>query len=217
MEHSRSTNGMTVPNAIAEQLDLDVTRAREAPLEVHARIAERRASFGAARADRPTAAPWLLDDAHAFTTSAGDSLDDQRITNRVRCRHDLLVAGACVERALGARNDRDAGAHRHLRAAVLLPMRAMASGDGPMKVRPASRQARSKRRILGEEPIARMNGVGAGSARDVEQRVDVEVAARRLVRSEIEAPDRPPGHDALRGRSQNRPRRSGAPSRGTRA
>ncbi len=55
-----------------------------------------------------------------------------------------------------------------------------------MNVRPASRQARGERRVLGQESVAGMDGVGAGSARDVEDRVNVEVAARGLVGPDVE-------------------------------
>ncbi len=43
-----------------------------------------------------------------------------------------------------------------------------------------------ERRVLGQEPVAGMHRVGARPARDVEDRVDVEVAAGRLVRTEVE-------------------------------
>ena len=38
------------------------------------------------------------------------------------------------------------------RAAVLLPISAIASGDGPMKVRPASRQARANAAFSARNP-----------------------------------------------------------------
>ena len=50
------------------------------------------------------------------------------------------------------------------RAAVLLPISAIASGVGPMNVSPASRARRGEGGVLGEEPVAGMDGVGAGRA-----------------------------------------------------
>ena len=47
------------------------------------------------------------------------------------------------------------------RAAVLLPMSAIASGDGPMNVKPGVAAGARKRGVLGQEPVAGMHGVGA--------------------------------------------------------
>ena len=128
----------------------------------------------------------MLDDAHALATTAGDSLDDERIADGSAARHDFLVAGACASNGRSVPGTTGTPARIAMpRAAVLLPISAMASGEGPMNVRPASRHARGERRILGEKSIAWMDRVGAGTARNVEQRVDIEVAAGGLVRPEV--------------------------------
>ena len=52
-----------------------------------------------------------------------------------------------------------------VRAAVLLPISAIASADGPMNVRPASCAGTAKSAFSARKPAARMDGIGAGGAR----------------------------------------------------
>ena len=52
----------------------------------------------------------------------------------------------------------------------------MAAGGGPMKTRPALSQAAREGGVLGQEAVARMDGVGAGCVRGFEDAVDAEIA-----------------------------------------
>ena len=63
-------------------------------------------------------------------------------------------------------------------------MARMASGLGPMKAMPASAQASAKAAVLGQEAVARVNGLGTGSLRSVDDLRDVEVRLPRLRRPE---------------------------------
>jgi hypothetical protein len=52
----------------------------------------------------------------------------------------------------------------------------MASGEGPMKTRPASWQACCELRVLCEKPVAGVHGLRAARTRGVDDRGDVQVA-----------------------------------------
>ena len=71
------------------------------------------------------------------------------------------------------------------RAAVLLPIIAMTSGDGPMNVRPASLAGAREGGVLGEEPVSRMDGVGARAPGRVDDRLDAQIALGRLAGPDV--------------------------------
>ena len=72
-------------------------------------------------------------------------------------------------------------------ASILSPMRRMCSAFGPMKWTPCSVEDFGKARVLGQEAVARMHGVGAGDLAGGEQRRDVEVAVLRRRRADADA------------------------------
>ena len=122
-------------------------------LEVDGAVAERGAGFGARGPDRAEQIAGAIDDAHALAAAAGDRLDDQRIADRVgrpprsRRRARRRRSGCSVPGTTGTPARIAAS-----RAAVLLPISAIASGDGPMNVRPASRQARANAAFSARKP-----------------------------------------------------------------
>ena len=172
--------------AIAEELDFDVARADEASFEVHARIAEGRPGLGPRRANRREQVLGLLDDAHALPAAAGNGLDDEGISDGAGRARDLVVTRRGIEWLLGSRHDRHAGADGHGSCAGLAAHRRDRFW-GRTNERQAGVAAGTREGgVLGQEPIAWMYRLGAGSARDVENCLDVEVAAGRLVRAEVE-------------------------------
>ena len=64
------------------------------------------------------------------------------------------------------------------RAAALEPMTSIASAGGPIQVRPAFSTAREGR-VLGQEPVAGVDRLGAGALRCVDHSLLGEVALRR--------------------------------------
>ena len=129
----------------------------------------------------------VLDDAHALAAATGNGLDDERDSRWPRpLRRSRRRWRAGVEWLLGAGDDRNTGADGHGARGGL----AAHERDG-LGRRPDERQAgvaagTRERRVLGQESVAGMDRVGAGSARDVEDRLDVEVAAGGLVWPEVE-------------------------------
>ena len=103
---------------IAEHLELDVARVLDVLLEVDVADAERRLRLALRGLERLAQLARRADDAHAAAAAAGDRLDDHREA-RGPCAilRRLLLA---VDRAVAARQDRDAGLlHRAPRARLV--------------------------------------------------------------------------------------------------
>ena len=95
----------------------------------------------------------LVDDAHALAAATGDGLDDERIPDGATRGGDLVVSSRPASKGCSVPGTTGTPARMAAaRAAVLLPMSAIASGDGPMKVRPASRQARANAAFSARNP-----------------------------------------------------------------
>ena len=156
-------------------------------------------------------------DAHALAAAAGDRLHHQRVADARRLR---ARSPRRSRRRRAARRCRARPARRRAiatsRAPVLLPISAIASGDGPMNVSPASRHARGERGVLGEEPVAGMHGVGAGRARRRRSACRCGGSSRRRDSARCGPPGPRRARAARRGRSPNRRPPSGCPARGTR-
>ena len=73
-----------------------------------------------------------------------------------------------------ARDDRHAGGRMSRRASIFDPMRAMTSDGGPTKIRPACSHASAKRGVLGQKPVAGVDGVRAGRLRAASMRPGIE-------------------------------------------
>ena len=67
---------------------------------------------------------------------------------------------------------------------ILSPITSMASGGGPIHVTPRVRHGPGEVGVLGEEPVAGVDRLGAGALDDVEDRVGVEVALGRGLAAE---------------------------------
>ena len=123
------------------------------PLEIDRRIAERGPGLGARGANGRQQIGARRHGPHALAAAAGDGLDDQRIADARRLGGDRRRRARPRQRLRGAGHDRDAGARSAAsRAAVLLPMSAIASGLGPTNVRPASAHACAKSSFSARNP-----------------------------------------------------------------
>ena len=116
---------------VAEELHLDVARPRQPSLEVHRGVAERRIGFRSRSAHGAGQIRRIDDGAHALAAAARHGLDEQRIADRARERARVsrrrcpAGSGSAVPGTTGT-PARTAAA----RAAVLLPISAMASASG---------------------------------------------------------------------------------------
>ena len=143
---------------VAEQLDLDVTRARRSAARGRRAVspnAEPR--FGARGADAPSRVVGRLDHAHALAAAAGDRLDHQRIADRAAAfaRSPASVAAASNGRSVPGTTGTPA-------AIAAVARRGLAAHERDrVRRRPDEGQAGVARRraanvgVLGEEPVAR--------------------------------------------------------------
>ena len=137
---------------VGEQLDLDMPRACEAPLEIDRRVAKRGARLGAGRTHRAGQLGPAFNGPHALSATARDRLDEQRVSNRFGKSRDDVVGRICVDGSPVPGTTGTPARWAARRAAVLLPMRAIASGVGPTKVMPASRTARANASFSDRNP-----------------------------------------------------------------
>jgi hypothetical protein len=156
-----------------------VTWRLDKPFEEDPVVAEGAGSLAARGRDRVGEVVRGVDDPHALATAAGRRLDHQRVAD--------LVAGAChlvaswstsAASSIPGTSGTPASAIRRL-ASILSPIASIASGVGPTQVRPASVTALGEGGVLGEEPVAGVDGVGAGALCCLDDRVAAQVALGR--------------------------------------
>ena len=154
IEHSRSTNGSTVPWWSASSCTSMCRGRDQAALEIDGGVAERGAGLRARRAHgagqvrrigRPCACPCRR--RRPPPSRAADSRSRRRRRGDLGVRHARRrAASRCRARPARRR------ASPRPRAAVLLPISAIASGAGPMNVSPASRTAAAKSSFSARKP-----------------------------------------------------------------
>ena len=135
--------------------------------------AEGALGLGARRADRLEEIAVALDQPHAAPAAAGRRLDHHRQADLARF---LLEVGVALVGALVARHAGHAGLDHAPLGGGLVAHR----GDGGRR-RADEDQAgllagRGEGLVLGQEAVARMDGVGAGLVRGLEDAVDAEIA-----------------------------------------
>ena len=144
---------------IAEHLELDMPRRLDVLLEVHVADAKRGFRLALRGLERVRELGCGPHDAHAAPAAAGCRLDDDGVAD-VLGRLDRLVLG--LDRAVAARQDRHAGLlHDAARP------RLVAHQANHLRVRTdeldVARLAHFREvHALGQEPVARVDRVGAG-------------------------------------------------------
>jgi len=126
---------------VAEDLHLDVLRARNVFLEKDGRVAECALGLALRLVEQRRKVAGFLDDAHAAAAAAEGRLDDEREADRFRDLHRLLAIG---DGLLGAGQVGTPIFCARARAAVLSPIKSSNSARGPTKMMPAFSQARAK-------------------------------------------------------------------------
>ena len=125
---------------VGHHLHLDVVTTLDEGLDEDRGITERRRRLAPGRLDLVSKASQARGDAHATPAAAGRGLDEQ---GQVAFRDRAWV---------------ELGQHRHAGPAAsrldstLAPIAAMASGDGPIQVRPASMTARANPAFSDRKP-----------------------------------------------------------------
>src|SRR5881396_603053 len=157
---------------IGEELDLDVTSAGEEGLEVDSPAAEHslpEPGGGGVGALEPRR---IVQDGHADPAAPGGRLEDDGIA-------ELVGEAARVVQALDGFCARQQG---HPRVGGDTPRRHLVAHQGDAgAARPYEREAGfldppHELGVLGEEAVARVDGIAAGGARDLEDSIEIQVA-----------------------------------------
>ena len=147
---------------VGEDLDLDVARPLDQPLDVERAVAERRRRLAPRRLDRfRRVAPVRRHDAHALAAAAGRRLDQDRDS-----RSASTAAASAVVRLIArrlARHDRHAGALPSARARAIFDPIALDDVAGRAdEDEPAASHAAANAGVLRQEAVAGMDRVRAG-------------------------------------------------------
>ena len=165
---------------VREHLDLDVPRILEVLLDVHRRIGEVRLPLALRGLEGRRGIPGLVHELEPFAAASRHRLQRDRPADLVADADRLLGARDGVDRP---RNDRDA---RRLHGR---PRKGLRPHElDRVRRRPYPDEARvldrpRERGILGEEPVAGMNRLRAGTPRNLEQAFDDEIALARRRRA----------------------------------
>ena len=167
---------------VAEDLHLHVPGVRQVPLEIDGRVAEHRSG------GRPCGDESSLEvrsrghDGHAPSAAAGRGLDDHGVADPAG---DLATLVDGADRLDDAGEQRQPGvchepSRRRLVAHLLHDLRRWAHEREPL-----ARADLGEVRVLGQEPVAGVDGVGAGTERGLHDVGHMEVAAPRRGRSDV--------------------------------
>ena len=174
--------GQHVPVQVAEHLDLDVPRRRQHLLDVEGRVAERRARLRRGGAEGVLELVGGLDQPHPLAAAAGGRLEQDREAELVGRAPGLDDRGGAV----GARDDRDTGVAHRGPGCDLVRHRRHHLGRRPDEDQVVVGAGLGERRVLGQEPVARMDRVAAGRDGGGDDRRDAQVALGRSGRADAD-------------------------------
>ncbi len=158
---------------VGEHLNLDVARIDHGFFQDQLARTEGALGLGARRADRLAKIAVALDQPHAPSAAAGRRLHHHRQADLARL---FLEAGVALIGALIARHARHAGIDHAALGGSLVAH----GGDGSRRRADEDQPRLATRRgeclILRQKPVTRMDGIGAGLVRRLEDAVDAEIA-----------------------------------------
>ena len=163
---------------VGEDLDLDVPRQADPPLDQQGGVAERGLGLTPRGGDRVGQAAGGADQPHALPAAARRRLEQHRVARaepgRLRRPGQLGIA---QPGRLAARHDRHARRRDHALGGDLVP-----HGGDRARGRPDEHQAvlgarPGQRGVLGQEPVAGVHGLGPAAQRRVDDVLDGQVAA----------------------------------------
>ena len=161
---------------VAEDLHLDVLRARYVFFEEHGGIAERAARFALRLVEQRRQILGFLDHAHAAPATSEGRFDDERKPDFFRDPQCLAPLGHGILGA-GKHGDMELLGERSSGGLV-------AHGIEETRIRPHESNARlvaspGKPGVLGEEPVAGMDHVHAAFACEGDDALDIEIRTNR--------------------------------------
>ncbi len=156
-----------------------------AAFEIHGGVAKRGTGLGTRRANGWKQVLRALDRPHAFAAAPGHRLHEERIPHLRRRGRDLIIAGAGVEGLLGSRDDWHPRPDRGLPRGGLAAHQPDRLGRGSDERQSCVRAGLGEPRILGQEAVAGMDGVGTRTPCGVDDAVDAKVTFRGGARADV--------------------------------
>ena len=156
--------------AVGQHLDLDVARLAHVTLEEHPVVAEGGARLAPRPLERLAQVALVERDAHALAAAAGRGLDHQRVADRGGVRRR---ASGSRDRLGVAGHDADAGLGREALGRELVAHGPDRCGRRADEDDPAAVERLGEVGVLGEKAVARVDRVGAGPARRLDDPVDL--------------------------------------------
>ena len=177
-EQSRSPMATTRPDRVAQQLDLDVARRPDDALQVDRAVAERGERLGRSGGQRGRQVGRRRDQAHAPSATAGRRLDHDREADPLGLGDDPVDGVRPVDRRrLQRSRDRvDPDRPGDATGMELVAERVDGGRRRPDEDEPGVLDGPREGRPLGQEAVARMDRLGAGRERRLDDRIDPEVA-----------------------------------------
>ncbi|GAB7302805.1 hypothetical protein MAFF212519_06560 [Clavibacter michiganensis] len=160
-----------LPRGVGEDLHLDVPGPEHRLLEEHGRVAERAVRLAHRGPERVLEVLRALDAPHAAAAAARDGLREDREADPLRLLEQQLHVGRRRRR----REDRHAGRGRVLLGRDLVAGHLEHPGGGADEDDAVVGGRAREVGVLGEEPVARVDGVGAALERHADDLVDIEV------------------------------------------
>jgi hypothetical protein len=164
-----------LPEAVAEDLDLHVPRLGQVLLEVEGAVRERPLGLHGGELERGRELLPVPGDAHPAPAAARDRLQQDRVADPLGDPERLLRRG---DRTGTPGNRRDARLLRRVLRRRLVAHPADRVGRRADPGEADLLEDLREVRVLGEEPVARMDRVGPGDLRRRDERRDVEVGGR---------------------------------------
>ena len=164
-----------VPLAVHQDLDLDVPRIGEIPLEVHRRIAKGGGGLGSRRGQRGFHVVRRSHDPHPLSSASGACLDDQREPDLPR---QPLGIVEIADRVAAPRQYRNPLRLRHPAGGCFVSHQPDAGGRGADEGDPTLFADLGEMRILSQKSVPGMDGLGAADLGGADDSVELQVALR---------------------------------------
>ena len=161
------------PLAVAEHLHLDVAGGGDVFLDQHGGVAEGRLRLALGAGKRLGEALGRVDPAHPLAAAARHGLDEHRIADPVRLGGQMRRV---LVLAVIAGDDRDARLLHQRLGGVLEAHGADRLGRGADEDQPRRLDRIHELGVLGQEAVARVDRLGAGRQRRLDDRIAAQVA-----------------------------------------
>ena len=178
---------MPSPLAVEQDLDLDVAGALDEPLEDQSIVAERGDGFATSAGERVRQPLWFAHRAHPLAATTGRGFHEQWVADAIGCDPQGVVGLIGVVVPV---EDRDPERSREASRRGLVAHQADRRGRRADPAEPGGDHQLGKVGVLGKEPEARVDGVGTGGPRRIDDGSGVEQVERALARW---SPERPSG------------------------